>query len=76
MVLRSVAKPECISAATLRASARAPRPAGQASRAAGSSATYSQIASESQITRPSSAISAGTLPDGESSRIRAGDSGV
>ena len=64
MVLRSAPNPERISAAMLRARARRARSSGHAPRAAGSSATYSQIASESQtVTSPS--ISTGTCPDGE-----------
>ena len=59
-------KPECISALTARASARRARSAGHS--AGTCSATYSQMASESQTT-VSPSIRQGTLPEGECLRI-------
>ena len=58
---RSVVNPECISALTARASARAARSCGQPLPL--SSATYSQMASESH-TRTSPSCRTGTRPLG------------
>src|SRR6185295_15986803 len=63
---RSAWNPECISAETLRASARAAAALGH--RAGWSSASSSMIARLSQTTRPPPTSSAGTLPEGECSR--------
>ena len=71
MWVRSAPKPECISAATDRATARAARSAGHSLAAGTSSARYSLIASESQTVTsgwPGDVLaieSAGTLPVGE-----------
>ena len=54
--------------------ARAAGASGQPRASGKRSATYSQIASESQIVVAPS-ISAGTRPEGECSRIRRGESG-
>ncbi len=65
--LRSAAKPECISAVTERASARAAARSGHSCSAGKRSARYSAIASVSQIACgvPSITVcSAGTLPVG------------
>jgi hypothetical protein len=72
--VRTDAKPECISALTERAMARAVGSCGQPLAFGKRSATYSQIASESQIVVAPS-INAGTRPEGERSRISRGDSG-
>src|SRR6266704_3389532 len=61
---RSAGKPECISAQTYRAVARAPGSGGQPRVAGCVSARYSRIARESQ-TQVSPSISTGTFPDGE-----------
>ena len=61
---RRLAKPECISAHTLRARARADRSVGQRFSAGYCSARYSAMASVSHTARPSS-TSTGTLPTGE-----------
>src|SRR5216683_5768056 len=61
---RSAGKPECISAQTDRAVARATDSAGQPRVPGCASARYSRIASESQ-TRVSPSISTGTFPDCE-----------
>jgi len=60
--LRNSTKPECISAAALRAQARAPRSVGQT--AAWSQARYSAMDNESHTTI-SPSIKLGTLPLGE-----------
>ena len=65
---RSAGKPECISAAAQRASARASGSRGQPRPSSQVSLAYSQIASESQTTRPAW-CSTGTLPVGERSGI-------
>src|SRR4030095_12988030 len=63
MLVRSGAKPECISGLIERALARCALSAGQSCRSGWHSARYSEIASESQtVTAPAS--STGTLPDG------------
>ncbi len=64
MCARSAWKPACISAAIERACARAAGAAGHSPAAGRTSARYSMIASESQITR-SPCLSVGTLPAGE-----------
>jgi len=66
MCWRRAWKPACISALTERASARRAGSAGHSAlpRTAASSATYSQMARESQTVR-SPSISTGTLPEGE-----------
>ncbi len=61
---RSAGKPECISAQTDRAVARATESAGQPRVPGCASARYSRIASESQ-THVSPSISTGTFPEGE-----------
>ena len=76
MWVRSWAKPECISADTERASARAARSCGQSPGC--DSARYSRMASESQ-TRSSppapGSTRQGTLPAGLNARMRCRDSG-
>ena len=67
MRLRRFWKPECISAVTERAIARATGSAG--SRPGRFSARYSPIASESHTTTPWS-FRQGTLPAGECDRMR------
>src|SRR5258708_4884455 len=66
--LRTLVNPECISALTLRAWARAAASGGQSCFFGCFSARYSQIASESQTVRLSS-CSTGTLPAAEYCRI-------
>ncbi len=61
---RSAAKPECISALTARATARAALSSGHSFAAGNVSARYSQIARLSH-TVSSLCLSAGTLPEGE-----------
>src|SRR6266571_5286289 len=61
---RNAGKPECISAQTDRAVARATASAGHPRTLGCVSARYSRIASESQ-TQVSPSISTGTFPDGE-----------
>jgi len=61
---RNAGKPECISAQTDRAVARATGSAGHPWTPGCASARYSRIASESQ-TQVSPSISTGTFPDGE-----------
>ena len=61
--LRRFWKPECISALTLRARARAFASCGHKWQAGNFSARYSAIASVSQIAK-SSSTSTGTLPEG------------
>src|SRR5437660_535047 len=61
---RSAGKPECISAHTDRAVARATMSAGHPRAPGCVSARYSRIASESQM-RVSPSTSTGTFPDGE-----------
>ncbi len=61
--VRSAVKPECISAHTLRARARCCRSRGHSGAWGNFSARYSQIASESQMAKPSS-TSTGTRPPG------------
>ena len=68
--LRSVAKPECISAEIERATARASRRCGQSRSSGWRSARYSRMARLSHTTRPL-VLSAGTLPEGEWRRIAA-----
>ena len=71
---RSAAKPECISAHTQRAIARAATSCGHMFFSGNCSARYSQIASESQIVMsPASRI--GTRPADEYWAIRAAVSG-
>jgi hypothetical protein len=65
MWLRRAVKPECISAVTERATARAVASWGHSFAWGKSSARYSQMASESQMSS-SPCTSAGTLPLGES----------
>ena len=67
---RSAENPECISAESERASARAAGSRGQIARSGCVSATCSTMASESQITR-SPSLSTGTLPAGLWRRISA-----
>ncbi len=62
--LRSAEKPECISALTARAMARAVPSAGQSFASGNISARYSQMARLSHTVR-SLCFSAGTLPEGE-----------
>jgi hypothetical protein len=64
MLLRSAVKPECISATTERAKARAARSLGQSLASGNSSFSVSTIASESQMPSVPS-IRYGTLPLGE-----------
>jgi len=73
--LRSAPKPECISAAALRARARRPMSAGQPLPSSQRSLAYSQIASESQTTR-SPSCSAGTRRLGDQRATSAWNSGV
>jgi hypothetical protein len=61
--VRSEPKPECISAQTLRARARACRSAGHSCLSGNFSAAYSAMASESQTAKPSSTRT-GTRPAG------------
>src|SRR5215475_15991671 len=61
---RRAANPECISALTERAVARALASDGHSFRSGNSSLRYSQIASESQMT-VSPSIRTGTRPEGE-----------
>ena len=65
--LRSAPKPECISAQTLRARARAFASAATAACPGNVSARYSAMASVSQTAKPSS-TSTGTRPAGVSAR--------
>jgi hypothetical protein len=69
MALRSSPKPECISALTARAILRAAGSAGHSCRCGNSSASVSQMASESH-TGSSSTHSTGTLPVGDQRRRR------
>ncbi|MNL03908.1 hypothetical protein D3C87_1244570 [compost metagenome] len=73
--LRTLAKPECISAQTERASARAAGSAGQRAFSGKRSARYSEIDRESQtVMSPSTSV--GTLPAGEYWAICAAKPGV
>ena len=75
MSRRRLAKPECISALTERASARAARSSGHSFASGKSSATYSQIASESQTTS-SPWCSAGTRATARAPRWSSRQPGV
>src|SRR3990172_545305 len=74
MCFRRLVKPECISALTERATARASTSTGHSCAAGNSSAIYSQIASESH-TPNSPLINTGTNLEGEYFFISSGQRG-